>query len=279
MTPPPPRHPASLSPTALRAWDTCPRQYRFAYLERPEVEDPPSAHLIFGNALHKALAFLFRLPPAKRNVEVAHQALRHFWAREDGRCGAFLTETEEADWGLEALEALSLFCRERADELEVRPGAIEEWVRTSLPNGFAVGGKVDRAEKVTTLSAGEEITGLRITDYKTGKCHVDSGEELAEDRGAQVYALAASRAFRIPVIEVRFLFLRENRAVTWAVESDDLIEVEQRLAAQVEEIRAEREFVARPEFHCRWCRYRPLCPAGSGEASLDELSETPAVTF
>lgn len=280
------QHPASLSPTALRAYDQCPRSYEFAYVDRSgaRADEPASAHLVFGNALHQALAFLFRLPVEERDVTIAQRALRHYWARQPKRKEAFLTEAEEVNWGLSALEAIEVFCRERADELHLEPLAVEEWVRAPLDNGFAVGGKVDRVERIHIPpppggAEGEALHGLRVTDYKTGKCRFASGDELAEDRGAQVYALATSRTLREPVLEVRFLYLRENLAVTWQVERDDLEQLEDELSQRVGEIVADEDFEPRPDFYCRWCHYRHLCPEGSGQASADELDQEPETVF
>jgi RecB family exonuclease len=193
-----PPHPNSFSPTAIGLYEQCPRSYAHAYLFKTEVEDPPSAHLIFGNALHAALAFLFRLPPEDRSAEMAHRALRHFWLRQEGRDRAFLTKDEEATWGQAALAALSRFCSERAEELAIKPLAVEEWVRATVDFGHSVAGKVDRVERLKTYSAGEGqmISGLRVTDYKSGKPRIVDPDDLARDRAAQIYALATWQTFQ-----------------------------------------------------------------------------------
>ena len=274
------RHPSSLSPTALRLYDQCPKAYAFAYVWREPADDPASAHLVFGNALHQALAFLFRLPPDERGEEIAQQALRHFWMRQRDRDQAFLTRQEEATWGQAALEAIARFCRNHRGELPAKPLAVEEWARAPLPSGFSVAGKVDRVDRVHEFTAqGDEIVGLMVTDYKTGKCRFESGDELAEDRGAQVYALAVTRTFRQPVVAVRFLYLREDRAVTWDVEREDLESLEEQLTTATEQIGLDDNFEARPDFHCAWCKHRHLCPEGSGQVSADDLDHEPSTVF
>ena len=275
------KHPAAFSPTALRMWEQCPRSYEHAYLLKTEVDDPPSPHLVFGNALHEALAFLFRLPVEKRDLKAAQRALRHYWLKQNGREQAFLTGEEEASWGVAGLNALELFCSERAEELKIEPIAVEEWVRATVDGGHAVAGKVDRVERIEVVPApGEDpVHGLRVTDYKTGKAKITEPDELAEDRAAQVYALAASQTFREPVLEMRLLYLRENVAVTWAIEREDLAELPALLGDVGDRILADQEFEARPDFLCRWCKFRAHCPEGSGEASLDQLDPEPATTF
>src|SRR3954452_4475287 len=124
------QHPRAFSPTALRTYDECRLRYRYAYLDKPEVEEEPSAHLVFGNALHKAMAFLYRLPVEKRCESAAHRALRHFWARMPDRHLAFADDEDRAAWGRSALDALSRYCQGHV--LDSRPVAIEEWVHGDL---------------------------------------------------------------------------------------------------------------------------------------------------
>ena len=70
--------PRKFSPSALGMYEECPKQFEFAYLLRPEVEEALSPHLVVGNAVHEALAFLYRLPVEERSESALHQALRHF---------------------------------------------------------------------------------------------------------------------------------------------------------------------------------------------------------
>ena len=51
--------PRKFSPSALGMYEECPKQFEFAYLLRPEVEEALSPHLVVGNAVHEALAFLY----------------------------------------------------------------------------------------------------------------------------------------------------------------------------------------------------------------------------
>ena len=91
--------PRKFSPSALGMYEECPKQFEFAYLLRPEVEEALSPHLVVGNAVHEALAFLYRLPVEERSESALHQALRHHWARIPDRDQAFLTEERGARVG------------------------------------------------------------------------------------------------------------------------------------------------------------------------------------
>jgi putative RecB family exonuclease len=253
-----------LSPTAIRTFGECPKRYHYAYVTKTEVADVPSPVLVMGNAIHQALAFFFRLPLEQREPAILERALRHFWARENGRQEAFTGDEEEATWGRRGLEALGWFAANY--DLDQKPLAVEEWLQTELPSGAFIGGKVDRVDE---RPGGP---GLEVIDYKAGRPRL-ADEELPDDPGAQVYALAASRHFGQPVTRVRFIYLTERVERRWEIESEDLEATATRVEAAVAEIRAEETFAARPDDHCRWCAFRQLCPdrdrADQGQLDLD----------
>jgi hypothetical protein len=91
--------PRKFSPTALGMYEECPKQFEFAYLLRPQIEEALSPHLVLGNAVHAALAFFYRLPVEQQTERALHQALRHHWALIPHREQAFLDREEERSWG------------------------------------------------------------------------------------------------------------------------------------------------------------------------------------
>jgi RecB family exonuclease len=241
----------ALSPTALKTFSECPKRFHYAYIARPEIADVPSPLLVMGNAIHAALAFFFRLPIEDRAPQVLPKALRHFWAEEKDRDQAFTSRDEEIGWGNRALEALTWFAQ--TYDLDRVPIAIEEWLEAELPGGALVGGKVDRVDERP------DGNGLEVTDYKTGKAKLED-EDLPRDFAAQIYTLTASRSFGQPVTRVRLIYLTERVERRWEVESEDLDQIAGRLEDSVIEIHDAVEFPARPDRHCRFCRYRRICP-------------------
>jgi RecB family exonuclease len=258
-----------LSPSALRAFGECPKRFHYSYVAKTEVADVPSPILVMGNALHRALAFFYRLPLDQRQGEFLDRALRHFWARERGRQEAFVSDEEEASWGHRALEALAWYSR--SYELAIKPLAVEEWLQTELPGGAFVGGKVDRVdERANGL-------GLEVIDYKGGRARLED-DDLPYDPGAQVYALVASRVYGQPVTRVRFIYLTERVERRWEIESEDLKATTERVEAAVGAVQAETEFAAQPDDHCRWCAYRQICP-DRDRTSLEQLDPEVVTPF
>ncbi len=253
----------SFSPTALESFRSCPKQFEFSYVLKTKAREAPTPQLVLGNAIHQTMAFLYRLPVEERGEEAAHRALRHFWAQIGDRGEAFFDEEEEIVWGERALAALSDYCA--SYDLAIRPVAVEEWIRARLPNGRIASGKADRVDR-----ARGRDRGIEVVDYKTGKCRIDD-DELHAVLAARLYALAASRTFRQPVVRVRFLYLVEGVERSWSPENEDLARIEDELVELTEEVTQTEVFVPRPDpFRCKWCKFRQLCPA-SDEASLEEL--------
>lgn len=266
----PSRRPRSYSPTALGMFQDCPKQYEFAYILKPSVREAPSPHLVLGNALHQALAFVYRLPIEDRNEAAAHRALRHHWAQMQDRSEAFLDE-EEGAWGRRGLEALTDYCQRY--DLGIRPLGIEEWIRARLPNGRLVVGKADRVDRARGVDAGVEIV-----DYKTGKCRIED-DEVHDLLAARLYALAPTRTYRQPVVRVRFLYVTEGVERSWSPQNEDLAAIEDELVELTDRVAETTVFVPQPEpTRCRWCKFAPLCPA-KDESSLAELTAAEDVAF
>jgi putative RecB family exonuclease len=147
--------PRRLSPSALEKFRSCPKAFRYQYVDKAEGDDRPGAVLAVGNAVHHALECFYGLPGEHRTLENLHQALRSVWGRHR-KPGCFRDELEEIEYGQQALETLARFAGEH--DLLARPLAREEWLEVRLPNGIEVFGKVDRVDG-----------GLKVIDYKTGR--------------------------------------------------------------------------------------------------------------
>jgi RecB family exonuclease len=262
--------PRKYSPSALGMYEECPRQFEFAYLLRPEVKEALSPHLVVGNAVHDALAFLYRLPVEERSEAALHQALRHHWARIPDRDQAFLTEDEEREWGLSTLRSLSDYASRY--DLSIRPLLVEDWIEARLPNGRVVCGRTDRVDRSL------ERPGIEVIDYKTGRCWIDD-EGLAGLISARLYALAATRTLHEPVVKVHFVYITEGIERTWSPDGDDLAAIESELVELTDRVSSDEVFEARPNpMRCRWCSYATLCPARD-ETSLEDLHDAAAAVF
>jgi RecB family exonuclease len=250
------------SPSAIEAYQACPRKFYYQYVARADGRERPSPVLCQASAIHEALDRFFGLRPEERNEETIHRALRSVWPNHR-RPGAFANREQEAEWGRAGLEMLSSFL-EHFDSTG-QPISREGWVSAQLPNGAEVFGKVDRVDEIDQ--------GLDVIDYKTGKISIDEAE-LGGLPATQVYALGAAAEHGRPVARVRFVFLKAAQELRHDIEDEDIEAIRDKLVEITGEIMAEREFPTRPGEACRWCPFSYACPdANRVEISDLEVSE------
>jgi putative RecB family exonuclease len=215
-----------LSPTALDRYRTCPKQFWFLHVAGQRPEDRPSPVLSQANALHHALERFYGLPDDDRQPKNLERALRSVWPHHR-TTRTFVSRDEESAYGTAAIEMLRDYAG-RSD-LAIRPLAREQWLSYELPNRIELYGKLDRVDDAAGM--------VDVIDYKTGRRVLDD-DELKHDLAAQVYALAAARAYDRPVRAVRFIYLATGTQTSWYPEADDLRDVEDRLVSLTNEIRA-----------------------------------------
>lgn len=256
-----------LSASAIRRFQSCPKQFWFADIERASRDESATPQLTLANAVHESLALLHGLPVEQRTGENAERALRSVWPRLRS-AETFATKDEEAAYGREALTMLRGYV-ERYD-LSITPLIREEWLQTRLANGLTLIGKVDRID-----AAGDGA--IELIDYKTGRKNLED-EDLSRDVAVIVYLLLAEAAYQHPVSRVRLIYLRTGEEAHWQPEREDADEAKRRLLELIDEITATSEFIAQPGRHCRWCPFALRCPDRQ-RVELDALIPVEGLPF
>lgn len=233
-TPTPVAVPRRLSPTALDRFRGCPKLFWFLHVAGQRPEQQTSPVLTQGNAVHHALENFYGLPEVDRSPDNLDRSLRSVWPSHR-TSKTFASREEEAACGREALGLLADYAN--AFDLSRNPLAREQWLSYRLSNGIELYGKLDRIDDANGA--------LDVIDYKTGRRMLDQ-DDLPRDIAAQVYALAARRAYERPVRAVRFIYLANAVEVPWYPEADDLRMIEERLVALTDEISATQTFDAQP---------------------------------
>jgi len=239
-----------LSPSALDRFRACPKQFFLADVERAPREPEASPVLMQGNAIHAALEKFYGLPEEHRSRENIERALRSVWCRPDIRKpGTFVSRDQEAACGRAAIEMLDTYARDF--DLSIKPLAREQWIKTRLSNGIVLFGKADRID----ATAGG---GIRIVDYKTGRNQLDV-DDLPRDIACQLYAIAAADTYKRPVEKVSLIYLQTGHEISWSPETDDLVEIRDRLERLVAQIITSESFEATPGDQCRFCPFQLGC--------------------
>jgi RecB family exonuclease len=254
------------TPTRLTTWLDCPRRYRFAYLDRPQVpKGPPWAHNSLGAAVHSALADWWVLRPAARTVEAGVAAVRRRWLTEGFRDGEQSARHREraATWVAAYLRGL---------DPAVEPLGVERVVSTPTRT-LVLSGRVDRIDERPAPGGGRELV---IVDYKTGRRPPDA-DDARSSLALAIYAVAAARTLRRACGRVELHHLPTG-SVAAAEHTPAGLD---RKVAEAESVAADasaadRDFHAgrtgpdvfppRPSRACSWCDWRRACPEGQAAA-------------
>ena len=164
--------PATLTPSKISKFVSCPLAFRFSYLER--LPEPASPQQVRGTLLHRTLQLLFSEGPAgSRTRARALQALEAAWGElADGPEveDLHLDERGEATFVKESAELVERYFA-LEDPTTVHPVGLELDLRARLGD-VELRGIIDRLDR---LPDGD----LVVVDYKTGRAPAPSSPGLA----------------------------------------------------------------------------------------------------
>lgn len=248
-----------LSATRIKQYLTCPRQYRYVYVERLPVTLTPQ--LVFGKAIHQVLQQLhiwYLENDALPGQDEAFTQFMELW-REALRVGQpIFTEKSGTPEQFETIAGpiIGNFLRRYGS---LPPLAVEfafelEW------RDHVLCGIIDRIEVADT--------GLVVVDFKTGKAKPTIAS-LNNDLQLTIYAYAVEQVFSVPVERVVFHHLRSDAEMPTTRDAGDFRHLlEAVLPSVVSGIEAGM-FPPSYGFHCNWCDFRERCQ----QESMAEPSE------
>jgi ATP-dependent helicase/DNAse subunit B len=234
------------SATRLKTYLTCPRQFRYAYLDA--IPSVPTSPLVFGRTLHEALCFVQEhqmqtgdLPPVEQTLEKFDALWASALSKEQPlfRAGA-PSPAQHQTTGHEILRAYL-----SASGSQIRPLAAELAFEVAAGE-YRLAGIVDRVE--------ESATGLVIVDFKSSQ-RLPKQADLDGDLQFTLYAFALEQMLGQKVERVVHLHLRDcsrHEMIPGAEQFHWLLnEVLPYVAGAV----ARGDFAPRSGYWCNWCDY------------------------
>jgi RecB family exonuclease len=234
----------------------CPQQWKLKYVDR--LPEAPKPFFNLGTAVHAALEAFYRgrvaePPPLKEVLEAFLEAFDP---------DAYPTEEETERRRADGLAMVEAFWEKHAGGF--RPAlAVEKHLFFEV-EGVAFTGYVDRIDKL-----GEARIG--IVDYKTGGSF--DLDRVKTEPQLTLYQIGTEQKLGMEV----------GRLALYHVPSQTPFEVERHGEEQVERVRAMVREAARgieagafepsPGHHCRWCDFKPHCPAFADEYPENWLQE------
>lgn len=236
-----------LSFSQIEAFNNCPLQYRYRFLQKIPV--PQSAAQSFGDSMHKTLRAFYE--KVKNREKVSQEELLKLLATNWSSLG-YESKARETKTKTEGIKMLEKFYQHF--DPEIIPKDLEKSFSLKLTPDLKLVGKIDRID--------ENGDRLEIIDYKTGK--VSSQKEVDESLQMTIYALAVTdKEFyqRKPEdLLLSFYFLEAQEKKSTQRTTEDLGKAKKAIIQKAEEIE-KSNFPAKPGPLCKYCDFRLICEA------------------
>ncbi|MBU1164004.1 UvrD-helicase domain-containing protein [Patescibacteria group bacterium] len=252
--------PTKFSFTQLRAFESCPYQYRFAHVLRVPVRG--KAVFSFGKTIHATLQKFFELvqqrsgtgqkdlfgnKEASKNDQLATldeliEIYRNTWIDD-----WYTSQQEQEDYKKKGEQALKDLYKSIKDNIPV-PVFLERPFNVRIDQ-YTLKGVIDRVD--------ETKGGVEIIDYKTGKVKGDNPR--AEDKEQLlIYQMAGKTLFDKPVKLLSYYYVEGNKKVSFLGTEKELEKLQNKIVKTIQEIK-KGEFPPTPSQLCKWCDFRNIC--------------------
>ncbi|MHB8755065.1 MAG: ATP-dependent helicase [Candidatus Acidiferrales bacterium] len=242
---PPLGEPLQLSASAIETYKSCPMKYLLQQVWG--IRGGPQAAMTFGNVMHTTIREFVR--EIRKERRVPFEEVVGIFEREWSAAG-YQDEYQEGEYRKAGREQLQAFCesysRAPADVLHQ-----EKAFELPLDPNVVIVGRMDQINRLGPRQ-------VEIVDYKTG--NPKRTKQAEQSLQLSLYALAAQDVMELEPERLVFYNLTTNEAVATSRDAKALKKAKESVAEVADLIRA-GEFPAKPGFICRYCDYRPICPA------------------
>jgi putative RecB family exonuclease len=246
------------SHSRLSAFEKCPLQYRYRYIDRIKRE-VQGIEAFMGQRVHEVLERLYRDLAAgeRRSLEELLALYRASWD-EHYSDAVRIVRTERTAGHYRQVGETCIGNYYRAHHPFTRGDTIglEERVHVSLDSGerYRIQGYIDRLAR-----DGEGV--YEIHDYKTS-ASLPSDSALRQDRQLSLYQMAVQARFPdARAIRLVWHYLVFSRQLVSSRTEAEIEGHRVRTMRLIDTIEAAHDFPARESALCRWCDYRDICPA------------------
>lgn len=252
----------SFSNSSLGAFEQCPKQYDFRYVQKVRPPEPVSEaiELFVGSRVHESLEALYQALDAGR-VWDERELIESFRAKWDASYGSHIT-ISRPDKTLADYKALGEFClsayhRRRHPFDSEKTLGIELAVSYPLDtvSDIRIKGYIDRLA-ITPQGVYE------IHDYKTA-ARLPDRSRLDSDRQLALYQLGVQQMYPEAVpsrVKLVWHYLAHDQRLESSRTPNQLADLATKTLSLAQTILATRDYPARVGRHCDFCDFRPICP-------------------
>ncbi|MFA6382563.1 MAG: 3'-5' exonuclease, partial [Candidatus Buchananbacteria bacterium] len=261
--------PEKFSFTQLRAFETCPYQYRFAHVLRVPVRG--KAQFSFGKTIHATLQQFFDLVLQRAGIEQVDLFGNKIQKTENRKQKSvvsldellaiyenawiddwYASRQEQDGFKQKGKKALIEFYKKIEKDIPV-PKFLERPFNLKLAeNGetYTIKGVVDRVDN----SDG----GIEIIDYKTGEGKTEKTFRVEDKEQLLIYQLAAQQVFGEQVRNLSFYYVEPGQKISFLGTEKELAVMKKKIVNTINEIK-KGKFPPKPSIMCQWCDFRNIC--------------------
>jgi putative RecB family exonuclease len=251
------------SHSRLGTFETCPRQYWFAYIEKPDIERPETVEAFLGTRVHDALEELYQRH--LRGHTMDRDALLAWYDALWDRKWSDAIRIVNPDLAAEDYRKVGRRCladyHDRHQPFDAdRTLALENLILFNLGGDgrYKIRGFIDR------LSQARDGT-YRIHDYKTSG-HLPTQAQADADRQLALYQIGVQGMWDdVQEVDLVWHYLRFDKEIRSRRTAEQLEALKAACIALIDDIESrgkeEKNFPTHPSRLCDWCDYRELCPA------------------
>jgi putative RecB family exonuclease len=245
------------SHSQLSTYETCPRQYKLAYVDKIEVETE-GIEAFMGSRVHEALEKLYRdLKVVKLNPleEILSFYLQSWEKNWNGMIQIIRKNYSAEDYRRLGEKCIIDYYKRYHPFDQGKTLGLEEYIYFPLEEekGYWIRGFIDRVALVDGAI-------LEIHDYKTSN-RLPTKEDVESDRQLAFYQMGVAEKWP-GVQEVRLVwhYLTFDTEIHSSRTPDQLLQLRQATLELIRRIEADRRFFPKEGPLCNWCDYQGFCP-------------------
>jgi len=251
--------PTKFSFSQIRAFETCPLQYKFGFILR--IPRRGNFTFSFGQTIHQTLFNFFQQILERQKISQSDL----FGEKRESELSVSLDELlkfYEKCWIDDWYQSKEHQEKYKEKGREILKNFYQE-IKANPPNSRyleldfnfklekdTIKGKIDRVDLV-------ENNQIEIIDYKTGRA---KGENLSSEDKEQllIYQLAGQALFREKIKQLTYYYLDENRKVSFLGSEAEIDQLKNKIQRIIGEIKR-GEFSPRPSRMCQFCDFKDVC--------------------
>jgi len=262
---------SAFSISKIGSYESCPLQYKYAYIDRVKVKAEDTVETFLGSRVHESLEKLYRDKQYEKLV-TRDELLNYFnriW-NEKWTDTVILVKEDYTQKNYRKIgeRQLSDYYSRYYPFDEGRIIGIE--TKSLLP--------LDEERKYLFYIRIDRLVymgdGLyEVHDYKTGNSLMEQ-QKLNEDRQLAMYSLWVKEQFRdFKKARLVWHFLNFDKEMESFRTDEELEELRQQILDEIKEIESAEDFPPHVSELCNWCLYKPICPEWKHESALEEKEE------